>query len=185
VLIDEGDDLIVMRPASLPPLGRERYRVLPLAQIERYAFFGQGAYPLERLSAEQARVAAMPPRFRWVERGVELYIYSRSPTRIDLALRAMPGYMDGAALRKLRLVSGHTVYRGSFSKEQPDMNFRQLALQAGLNCLLLESPDALRPRPRYGAWLRPEVQPDFRALNFALSQVIISDRGKKGDSYTR
>ncbi len=166
-------DIFATRQIAEPFFQNEHYIAYPASQITRYAAVGRGSYPLETLTASQAKASGFPVTFRWIERGVEIYIYSRLTERIDIELDAVPGFVNGPSPRRLSLQTPIDQQVVHFDKKNTRIRFRAINIEPGMNCFYIESDDDVKRVNRYGALIRAQVSIDSRLLNFALSNIEI------------
>jgi hypothetical protein len=159
--------------AAAPIASTEHYAVYNTAEIETYTFIGQGAYPTEHISDKISEATGFPKSFRWVEKGVEIFVYSHQPKLVNITIKVLPGYVDGPKDRKLSISYEKKNITSSFSKEHSDIHLSDVNLNSGLNCFYLESEDKVSWPKRAQALIRPDIPLDFRLLNFALGEFSI------------
>lgn len=166
-------DILAVYPEYSPVYSGNQYYVYQTSNIEHYAFLGRGTYPAYTLSPEAALRNGLPLTFRWLERGVEIYVYSKEPANIDIAFDAVPGHVTALPTRNI-LLKGQGLERSAeFTKDQTHLQFESIRIPAGLSCFYLLSPDPVERLPRYGALFRSDIPLDFRFLNYALGNLVI------------
>ncbi|WP_017454311.1 hypothetical protein [Herbaspirillum rubrisubalbicans] len=171
----DGQDIIVsMQPTPRVAFSAGNYHAFDMRQVALYATLGRGTYPSYRLSDNEARNNKLPRTLRWVEKGFELYIFSRRPGYVDIAMEAAPGFMNGPESRTLTLNGNAIRKQEVFSKAQQHVRYDRIPVNAGMNCLYFESTDDVRNITRYGALFRESVMAESRFLNFAIGQLAIN-----------
>lgn len=170
---DSERDIIQDINEAKPIMSTGRYSVFRLAQIETYAFLGQGAYPPEHISDKNSKRYGLPKDLRWIESGVEVFVYSRHTQLVNVNISLLPGYVDAPEKRELTVHFREKVIKAGFTNDNRDIQLHNMKLSAGLNCFYLESRDRVSQRKRKSGIIRPEISRDFRLLNFALSKFSI------------
>ncbi|HTT08223.1 MAG TPA: hypothetical protein VMH34_05475 [Gammaproteobacteria bacterium] len=170
----EPDIFFSTNQIAQPFFQNEYYSAYFVSKVDRYAFVGRGAYPVETLTTAQAKASGFPTKFRWIEHGVEIYVFTVRSERVDVEFDAIPGFVNGPARRNLRFRTPTGQHEASFDRGNTRVRFQAVDLKPGMNCFYVESQDDVKPVARYGALIRPEVLIDFRFLNFALSSIKIN-----------
>lgn len=169
----DSQDIISMQPAPTPAAAAGRYHVIDMSRTDFYVSLGRGTYPSYTLSDNEARSNALPRTLRWVEKGFELYVYTRRSGYVDISLDAAPGFVVGDETRTLEL-SGQGVQRGGvFSKKDQRVRYDRIPVKTGMNCLYIESSDHVQNINRYGALFRSAVTLDSRFLNYAIGNLDV------------
>lgn len=144
--------------------------VLDPSQIATYVYFGKGTYPVELTMSEST---SFPKKFRWVEQGAEILIYSDKEKVVNLEMDVMPGYVETKEpTRHLLIKTSEKTYPFTMTS-QTTLKADKVKLRKGLTCLTVESPDKVNiPGTPYGL-IRRQIPYDPRLLNFAISRVEI------------
>lgn len=166
-------DVIHDNDGAKPIMMTDHYSMYRLADIDTYAFLGRGAYQLEHFSDRTSRKYGLPKDVRWVESGVEVFVYSRRPQIVDVNISVLPGYVNAPKNRELTVNFRNKIIKAGFSNDNRDIHLQNMTLNAGLNCFYIESKDSVSLLKRKNGIIRPEISGDFRLLNFALSQFSI------------
>jgi ribosomal protein S17 len=158
-----------------PPVGAKmiyanaQYNMLDMRQVQSFMYLGRGVYPVEIFDVPGNN--AFPKRFRWVEKGAELYIYSREDKIANLMIEVTPGFVVTKEPRRTIVVkTPYQQYHYSITQKTM-LTIPNVKLHKGLSCLMIESPDEILPSARYAALLRAHVPLDPRVNNFAMSYV--------------
>lgn len=146
--------------------------LLDSTQLETLAFIGTGSYPTEVLTKKNP---FFPSKFRWVEKGIEIYIYANRDKSIQFIAEVTPGYVKSPSIRTINIQQAHKL--SSFKVPgKTDLSLSNVKLHKGLNCLLISSPDSVSFLPRYYAKIRPHIPLDPRMTNFAISNIRINEK---------
>ncbi|SEI00370.1 hypothetical protein SAMN05216228_101578 [Rhizobium tibeticum] len=154
----------------------QSYSAAFVSDIDQYAYLGRGAYLVETVPLGVSIADGFPRTFRWVERGVELFYFTRVSGKIDLSFDVAPGYVDGPTPRNLTLSAPGITSQATFDQHRWHLQFKSLRVSPGLNCFYIESPDRVAAKPRFGAVVRAGTQIDFRLLSFAIANIGIFQR---------
>lgn len=172
IITDAKAKDVILDANSLPHFyANQIYLAARWKDVPYYAFIGRGSYP-----PEQHDGFAENNKFRWVERGVELYYFSRNDGVMNISLKAWPGYVNGPEERTLTLQSGNKTQKAQFSRSHPAVSFANVPVKSGMNCYVLQSDDQITPQLRYGAVFRQAAQADTRKLSFAISSVEFDEK---------
>lgn len=179
VLIDDrgaksDPDILSINQDAQPFFKNAYYSAYFAAGIDHYAFLGRGSYPATTLGDAEAKALGFAKSFRWIEHGLEIYIFTRKSGLADIAFDATPGFVNGPTHRSLLLITPGIQYDAFFDRKNTRVRFPAIDLKPGMNCLYVESRDEVQPLIRYGALVRPSIQFDSRLLNFALSNINIA-----------
>ena len=152
-----------------------KYSIHAGDDIERLVVFGHGAFPVETIPQLMAKARGFPTRFRWVERGVEIFIYARRPQRVEVTFDLIPGYVVSPTTRRfIAAMDGRAVeYAGQ--RPTTTVTLDGMELRSGMNCIFVYSPDTVSPLPRSQAILRADIPFDGRFLNFGIGPLTIQD----------
>lgn len=172
IITDASDRDVILHANSVPHFyANQIYLAARWKDLPYYAFVGRGSYP-----PEQHNGFAENNKFRWVERGVELYYFSRIDGVMNISLKAWPGYVNGPETRTLTLKSGLQSQEAHFSASHPVVSFAGVPVKSGMNCYVVQSDDQVSPQIRDGAVFRQAAQADTRKLSFAISSVEFSEK---------
>lgn len=159
-----------------PPVGvREVYKnnsyvIFDADKLQTLMYIGAGAYPVEYSKGD---ATIFPTKFRWVEKGIEIMIYSNKDKKAQLALEVTPGFVDSKSDIRNIIINTfaqqyHFAVKSKATLTVPDIN-----LHKGLNCVTVESPDSVAHLVRYGSFVRHTIPLDPRLNNFAISNVTL------------
>lgn len=169
--LDNSEDVISMQPAPKLSHTAGKYRVIDMAELEFYVSLGRGTYPSYTLSEDEVKNTGFPRTMRWVEKGFELYVFAREPGIVSIYLEAAPGYVVGPENRTLKLSNGSVEKIAPFSKLKQQVRFDNVQVNAGMNCMFIESTDDVKNIKRYGALFRDTVTLDSRFLNYVIGNL--------------
>ncbi|MHB1220369.1 MAG: hypothetical protein ACYC0J_00010 [Gammaproteobacteria bacterium] len=161
-----------------PPTGgnvlyeNKEFILLDPAQLNTLAYIGTGSYPTEILAKKSS---SFPSKFRWVEKGLEIYIYANKDKAVHFQVEVTPGYVTSPSIRNITIQHAHE--QSHFKVlNKTDLSLSNVKLHKGLNCLLISSPDPVSFLPRYYAKMRSNIPLDPRLTNFAVSNIRIDEK---------
>jgi len=169
-----SDDILSLTPKVPPSYSSHEFRVFDVYAIDHLAFLGRGTYPAYTLATGDPALAHFPKTFRWIEKGFELYTYSRVGGKVSLRFTAAPGYVSGPPARTLEvnLPDGR---RDRFTmKDLSVFEIAPFSVGPGLSCIYISSPDSIVQSARYGALIRNNIPNDSRVLNFAVGNMSVN-----------
>jgi hypothetical protein len=162
-----------MYPTYQPVFSNDSYAAYLTSDLNHYAFLGRGAYSTYTLSEEQALKTGLPATFRWVEKGLEIFVYTVDSTKIDIQFDVAPGYVNSMPIRSVDFSGDKIHLKAEFQKNKNRVHFDSIPVTKGMNCFFIDSKDDVTSLPRYGALFRENVLMDFRFLNFAVGNMQI------------
>jgi hypothetical protein len=159
-----------------PPVGgnvvyqNNSYVVLDPNKLETLMYIGEGSYPVEYVR-NQGNL--FPSKFRWVEKGVEVMIYSRQAKLAHLSVEITPGFVKSDNLARKIIIKMANDQHEYAINSKTTLTVDKIRLHKGLNCITVESADNVSQGKRYGAYFRSNVPLDARLTNFAISRVTL------------
>ena len=186
ILINDRDqanhkDILSISPAPIPIFCNDNYNVYDTSKLNYYAFIGRGSYPQTNLTPRDASVAGVPQTFRWIEAGLEFFVYSTKKTDIDIEFDLAPGYVKGPTPRTIQIMGDGIAHTGIMQNKITHVKFLNLKVNEGVTRFVIESNDDVQRLPRYGALFRKFVSVDFRLLNFAIGNLHIDFKNNKSE----
>lgn len=170
VLINPKSDMSDI--TALPEGGKvvyqnNTYTILDPTDLETYLYLGAGSYPIEHFHGVGS---TFPTKFRWAEKGIEIFVYSSKPRMRNLMIELTPGYVDNKNQPRQFIVKTLTK-EYKFAVQQTTTLNVAVDLKQGLNRIIVESPDHVVRLPRNGAIIRRQIPLDPRLTSFAISKV--------------
>lgn len=162
---------------TTPPVGgsilykNKGYMILDPHNLETLVYIGSGAYPVEYFPTKST---AFPSKFRWVEKGVEIMIYSNKDKTANLNIEITPGYVDNKNLARNMLIKTDSNEYKFAVNTKTTLTVPNLKLHQGLNRITVESPDNVARLVRKGSFMRTLISLDPRLTNFAISNVVLN-----------
>jgi hypothetical protein len=176
LLVFYNQNIITKTDIVDPPKGtREVYKndsyvIFDASQLQTLMFIGAGAYPVEYSKGDSK---VFPTKFRWVEKGIEIMIYSNKNKAANLALEVTPGFVQNKSdARNITINTLTHQYHFSINAKTT-LTVPDIKLHKGLNCLTVESPDPVSRLARYGSFVRHSIPLDPRLNNFAISNITL------------
>jgi hypothetical protein len=166
-------EILSIHPAHEPVFSNDNYTAYLTSDLNHYAFLGRGAYSAYTLTGAQALQTGLPTTFRWVEKGLEIFVYTRNNTNIDIEFDVAPGYVKSLEKRNINFIGKNISLKSQFDKNKTRVHFDSIPVTKGMNCFFIDSKDHVTSLSRYGALFRENVLMDFRFLNFAVGNVHI------------
>lgn len=156
-----------------PLLETQNYSLYKVSNIDIILFIGSGTYQPTQLSQEIVSKTGLPKTFRWVEKGFELLIYSNKPCLVDLSFDIRSGYVN-TDVRERTLSLNYDNKKDYFTyKEKTKIEKRDILLSKGINKIVIESSDLVRPVERVNSLFRKNITVDSRLLNFMISDISL------------
>ena len=150
----------------------DSYMVIDPAQLQSLIYIGLGAYSVEHYKSENG---LFPSKFRWVEKNVEVFLYSNKDKVKNLVVEVAPGYVETKdSVRHITIKTAANQYN-FILKGKNTFIVPSLKLHKGLNCLVIGSPDEVTRRARYSALMRAGIPLDPRLNNFVVSYIGLQD----------
>lgn len=170
VLINPNSDMSDI--TSLPEGGKvvfqnNTYTILDPKDLATYVYLGAGSYPIEHFHGNDS---TFPAKFRWVEKGIEIFVYSNKPRMRNLMVELTPGFVDNKNQPRQFIVKT-AAKEYTFAIQNKTTLTIPVNLKEGLNRITVESPDNVARLPRNGAIIRPNIPLDPRLTSFAISKV--------------
>lgn len=171
---ENNDDIISITPEQSATFFNGKYATYRIAELKYYAFLGRGLYPAYSLpNALDQKTTGLPLTLRWVEKGAEIFVYSRRNAKIDIEFDVAPGYVLSPINRTIEISSKGINLHANFKKNETRMRFTSIPIPQGISCFFIESKDEVSSLDRYGALFREKIPMDARFLNFALGNIQI------------
>lgn len=146
------------------------YILLDSTALKTFMYIGEGSYPVEYTRKGDG---SFPTKFRWVEKGLDVMIYSQEPKQVNLSLEITPGFVQSQTpSRKIIITTMKNQYE-YLVDSKTKLTAKNIQLHKGLNCIEIQSPDNISPSPRNGAFFRSFIPLDPRRTNFAISNVSL------------
>jgi len=156
-----------------PPQGSKPFYINPsysaydFNQVHSFVYMGKGAYPVELVQPSPH----FPSKIRWVEKGVEIIVYSNRDRFTNILMEITPGPVKtNDPVRHFLIKSHGKEYHYSLAAKGT-LEIKNIKVNKGLTCISLESPDIIHTIDNYKGILRKNVTLDSRKLNFTISNV--------------
>jgi hypothetical protein len=147
------------------------FNIIDPSALETLVYLGRGSYPVEFYRNHDN---SFPAKFRWVEKGIIVYIYSRHNKKADFSIDVTPGNVDTAETSRHFIVSVNSEQHQFAVDKKSTLAITGIKLHQGLNCLVVKSPDNVIRRARNGAIVRKNIPLDPRVNNFAISGIKLT-----------
>ncbi len=147
------------------------YSLIDLNNLQSITYIGTGSYPIEHFSSPNS---SFPEKFRWVEKSVEIVIYTNKDKAANLSVEVTPGYVDNKNLPRNFFIKTNTGEHKYTIESKTTMTIPNVKLHQGLNCIVVGSPDHVSKLVDHTSFLRGDIPMDPRLLNFAISNVKLS-----------
>lgn len=150
-----------------PLFETENYELYRISDIDILTFIGTGTYQPTTIYNDK-----IPNTFRWVEKGLELLVYSNKERMIELKFDVQDGYVKSANSRTINVNTNNIINTFALNG-QIKIELSQIVLKKGINKIIIKSDDEVYPMDRYNALFRKDINLDTRLLNFRISNISI------------
>lgn len=151
------------------------YAIVDPNQLETLAYLGRGAYLIETYTRPHDE-SVFPSKLRWIEKSVEIIIYSNQNKTINFSIDVTPGFAKTKdPLRHFVIQLDKNTYHYTI-KAKSTLTIKQLKLHKGFNYLRLTNLDEASQPRRNMSIIHTAIPLDLRLLNFAISNIQVDSK---------